>query len=158
LRIIWLFAYSLVLMLLLTSSVPALPLLYFAPFLALCSLTFPFKNALYWAFAIGFLIDLLSSNVPLGTYTAIYCLSFSLLNRYRPPLFEESFLTLPFLVFCFSICFAIFQFAIFKLIGQSFSLTWKWVANELLIMPMKDAIYAIIFFRLPKLLTVHFAR
>jgi rod shape-determining protein MreD len=141
-----LFVYTSFLGLLLSNILPNIQLLYFAPFLTLCLYRLPFSNCLWWALICGFVVDLFSSQLQIGTFALIYCLTVAYLHHFKKHFFEDHKTTLPLMTFAFAICSTLLQFGIFYVMGKPFALSWIWMKNDLFWMPLQDALYGVLFF------------
>jgi hypothetical protein len=140
-----LFLYTCLLTLTLPLLFSSLHLLFFAPFLVLCFYRYPLPYCLWWALICGFIIDLLSSHMRLGAY----CFTSLCLYRYQLYFFEDRFSTLPVMTFFFSILSVLTHVCFSYFTGLPFTLSWSWLANDLLWMPIQNALYAIVAFTLP---------
>lgn len=133
-------------------------ILYFAPFIVLCFYRCPFPNCLIWTFICGFIVDLFSAETVLGNYALNYCLTTFCLYRYRFHFFEDRFSTLPTMTFFFSSLSTLIQVIIFSIIGRPFSLTGSWVFQDLLLVSLQGALFAIVAFTIPFLIISYLKR
>ncbi len=127
-----------------------LPLITFAPFLALSYYRFTLLGALWVAAGCGLIIDLLSST-PLGMYTLNYVFVSFLLYRYRIH-FVEKPLGLASLTLIFSICSLLITRVFFFIYGISLPFTFKGLVTDFLILPIGDGLYSFFCFSLPLIL------
>lgn len=125
------------------------PLLYFAPFMILAFYRTPFNHALWWAFACGCVVDLFSSQTPLGTYALNYCCTTFLLYKTKDHFFEDRLSTLPVMTLLFSTLSNSLQGILLYAFGKAFHLSLEWVQEELILTPLKTALFAIFAFTLP---------
>lgn len=148
-HLFYLFAYVGFLAMSLPLFFPFWHALYFVPFLVLCFYRCPFIHALWWSLLCGFIVDLFSAETRLGTFAMNYCLTTFFLYHYKFHFFEDRMSTLPTLTFAFSCLSMLIQVVIFYAIGKSISLSWEWVINDLMAIPLQGALYAILAFTLP---------
>jgi rod shape-determining protein MreD len=152
------FIYAFGLALIFPIFFPSLYLLYFAPFLVLNFYRCSLQSSLWWAFTCGLMIDLLSSQTPLGIYAINYCFTTICLYRYKFLFFEDRLSTLPVMTFCFAIVTTLIQTGLIYFIGMSFSLSWQWVLSDLFLNAFQNAIYAGLTFSLPSVVVVRMRR
>jgi hypothetical protein len=150
-KLFYLFAYSSCLAMFLPLFFPFWHILYFAPFLVLCFYRCSLIRCLWWSFICGLVIDLFSAETRLGTYAMNHCLTTLCLYRYKFYFFEDRLSTLPAMTFGFSCLSMLIQFLILYLLHPFFSLSWKWIVNDLLLLPLEVAFYAFLAFTLPTL-------
>ncbi|MBA2369631.1 MAG: mreD [Candidatus Protochlamydia sp.] len=136
-------------MLTFSTWLPQLPFFYFAPFLTYLFYHFKKIECLWMAALCGLCIDLLSSQMALGFYALNYVLTVEFLYPYKKHYFPESLSTLAILSFMFAIISTLLQVFLFYCFGQSIILSWEWVKNDLIQMPLWDALYAFLCFALP---------
>jgi rod shape-determining protein MreD len=152
------FVYAFCLAMIIPIFFPSLYLLYFAPFLILSFYRYSLPHCLWWAFTCGLIIDLLSSQTPLGTYTINYCFTTICLYRYKFLFFEDRLSTLPVMTFCFATLSTLIQAGLIYFIGMSFSLSWQWVLSDLFLNAFQNAVYAGLAFSLPFVVVVRIRR
>jgi hypothetical protein len=143
------FIYACCLAMLLPLFFPFLHLLYFPPFLILCFYRCSFVGCLWWALICGLIVDLFSSETRLGNYAINYCLTTLCFYRYKFHFFEDGFSTLPVMSSGFTCLSTLIQVGMFYLIGKPFILSGEWIINDLILIPVQMAIYAILAFSLP---------
>jgi len=144
------------------SSLPALlicliPLLYFphwhlcalAPYLIVCIYRHTRKGAVWRAFAVGLLFDLLSPSTPFGTTPLIYCACAALLYRQKTNFFEDKLSTLPLMTFFFSV----FANTLAALTSPTLHLTLSTFVTDCLALPLLDGVYALAAIALPFTIT-----
>jgi rod shape-determining protein MreD len=142
--------------LLLTFCMPALfphlRLLFLVPFLILAIYQLPLLQCIRIAFLIGLFLDLLSSEAHLGLYALSFCLTTFALYPQKRHFFADSLSTLPVMTFLFSSFSSLMLGALLYNIELINIFSWRWVAADLLVMPLADALYAFCCFILPALL------
>lgn len=146
-----LYFYSLLLSLFLPLLIPNLHIFFFAPFLISAFYRKNQLTCLWLALLSGLTVDLLSSQTRFGIHAVNYCLTILVLFPQRHQFFEDSLSKFPILTFLFGVVSTLFQMILLYSLNQSILLSWKWVASDLLIMPLLDAAYAFLFFTLPSL-------
>jgi hypothetical protein len=126
--------------------VPKLRLTTFAPFLVLVLYQKTLVNSLWWALAIGCLLDLLSGYPRMGLLPLTYCLTIAALTFVKPYFFIEKFSTLPLMTMLFALLSTLILFALMTLFGQALQVTWRWIATDLLFFPLLDGLYGLVWF------------
>ncbi len=128
---------------------PFVKITYFAPYLSLMALKASHTKALWHAFLIGFILDLLTANTPFGFWVINYILTLYALNFLKKLFFEDQITTLPLLsIFFAQISTLLYMFSnIFS--ARTLELNVKWAMIELGLLPLADGIFALIFFSLP---------
>lgn len=130
-------------------AIPQAPLTFFAPFLALMCYKRPLNHCLWYALICGLILDLLSARMRLGVHAVNYCVVTWLLNHLKSRFFEDKIFTLPVMTFWFAILSTLLLVLELKGLGQDLILSWQWVATDLLLFPLADALYALVWFALP---------
>jgi hypothetical protein len=97
----------------------------------------------------GLCIDLLSSQMPLGFFSLNYVLTVEFLYPYKKHYFQENLTTLPILTWAFAIISTLLQVVLFYCFGHAITLNWHWFKNDLVQMPLWDALYAFLCFAFP---------
>lgn len=128
--------------------VPKLHLFYFAPYLILTFYRTTRYKALWAAFGCGLLIDLFSSNSFFGLTALNYCIVTFLLHGQVRNFFEDKFSTLPIMTALFSISSTLLSMVLLSFLGNKVELSWEWGATDLILMPLADALYGLLFFSL----------
>jgi len=157
-HLFYLFAYTFFLAILLPVLFPFWHMLYFAPFIVLSYYRCSLSGCLWWSLICGFVVDLFSADVHIGNFAINYCLATFCLHRFQLHFFEDRLSTLPVMTFGFTSLSALIQVLFFSLINRPFALTWHWFFNDLLLIPLQAAIYAIFAFTLPSLMIRSFKR
>lgn len=101
---------------------------------------------------IGCLIDLLSGYPRMGLLPIAYCLTTAFLYAIKPYFFLEKITTLPLMTFLFGIVSSLILFALMAMFGRPLAVTWQWIASDLLLFPLLDGLYGLIWFaiKLPR--------
>lgn len=148
-RTAFFFIYSLFITVCLPPLFPHLKLMFFAPFLIFVFYHQCQISALWLALAAGLIIDLLSANTRLGFYALTYCLTTWILYKQKQHFFADSLSTLPIMTFLFASLSTTIQVGLLSVFGQSIELSGNWILNDLLWLPLQDALYAGIAFTIP---------
>lgn len=143
--------YSLFLTLVLSAFFPTHGLHCFIPAMIFSFYKHSLQTCLWWAFAIGFTLDLLSSETKLGFYGLNYCLATLILHRYKYQFFEDHLSTLPMMTFIFSFVLTLLSALLYSTVVASLPFSLRWFLHDLIWMPLSDALYAIIAFTIPQL-------
>lgn len=123
---------------------PQVHLFFFCPFLILLIYRRPLAYTLYASLGLGLLLDLLSAHQRLGLHALALCATTGLLFRYRSRLFPDKATTLPIMTYLYSALSTALLFLLLRAFDQPLVPTWEWVATDLLLWPVFDAIYAVI--------------
>ena len=128
---------------------PKIHLFYCAPYLIISLYRLPLTSALWRAYACGILIDLLSSSPLFGLTSLNYCFAIWLLHGQTRHFFEDKLSTLPLMTFLFSLLSTVLSliFAFFS--GHTYPLSKLWAVTDLIMMPLADALYALLLFSFP---------
>ncbi len=143
------FLFALVPTLLSPVLTPWLRINYFAPFLTLMFYKRPLQSCLWYAFGCGFILDLLTARLRLGLYIVNYCLTIGLLYGQKRHFFEDKLSTLPIMTALFSILSTVIQIVLLKIAGTTLELSWAWLGTDLVLFPLADAAYALVWFAIP---------
>lgn len=143
------FLFSLFLTLCFPVLFPTYHLIFFSPFLIILFYQSSYLACLWSALLCGIIIDLLSSDMRLGLYGIIFCLTTALLYNQKRNFFADSLSTLPIMTYLFSLIFTIIQALSLYILEKESILSWKWILTDLVFMPGLDALYAFIVFILP---------
>jgi len=149
LRLIGAFLFALAPILFLSPWLPQWNLTYFAPFIVICFYKKPFETCLWLSLICGLIMDLLSSQRHLGLYSLNYCLATALLYSQKQHFFEDSLSTVPIMCFLFALLTAVIQVPLHTLFESKVTLAKDWWLNDLVLMPMVDALYGFVLFTLP---------
>ncbi len=128
---------------------PAWRLSFFAPFLVLMFYKKSLAQCLWIAFGCGLFIDLLAPYPRLGILAITYCLTTAVVYRGKSSFFEDGLASLPVMTFLFAGISTAIQVLPLKLFANAPILSWYWVATDLLLLPLADALYAWIWFAFP---------
>lgn len=104
-----------------------------------------------WAcLLIGCFLDVTSYSPRFGFLALAYLLTVFSMNSCKRLLARDSFITLPFLTYCFSAITSLYEIILALLFDIPLpSHEFRWVLNDVLLMPLLDAAYSIIIFSLP---------
>ena len=127
---------------------PPFILLTYAPWIALCTLSYPIPKSLYLACLAGCVMDLLSEN-PMGIHALNYTLIAFFLSRWRSYFSSQNPFHLSFFTLLASFFSTLLQLFLLFLFDTRIPFTGQWILGDLLIMPALDALYALIWFSLP---------
>ncbi len=140
--------------LLLTAAL-TLPLLLFpwplaplTPLLALAISTLNLPRTLYLALAAGLLLDL-SADTHFGLHPLAYALTATALYPYRHHIVANRWYTLPILTAITSSLSTFLLFLLLNLFNQGFPLTLPFIATDLLLLPLADALTCLALVTLP---------
>jgi hypothetical protein len=131
----------------LTLFCPSSKLMFFGPPLIILYYQRPLIHCLAWAIGLGLCMDLLSSYNRFGITALNYFLCTLLLYPQKKHFFSDRLSTLPIMTFLFT-AFSLILHAQSQLI----SLSWGWIATDLLLMPLGDALCAFLLYIAPPLL------
>lgn len=129
---------------LLPALYPQVHLFFFSPFLVLLIYRRPLVYCLYAALGIGLLLDLLSAHQRLGLHALALCATTSILFRSRSRFFPDKSTTLPIMTSLYSALSTALLFILLRVFDHHLVLTWEWVATDLLLWPVFDALYALV--------------
>lgn len=130
---------------------PSLGLVFFAPFLAIACIRLPFIPSLSLALFSGLAMDCMSSSFPFGIQIFINCFIVLLLHRFKYHFFEEKMISIAVYTAIFSFFYTISSLFLFSLFEHPVPFSWRGIISDLIIMPLIDGIYGIIWFSLPKI-------
>ena len=133
----------------LTALAPHLKLTFFAPFLIIQFYRSPLYVCLWQAFLCGFIIDLLSTDTPLGAYAFAYTLTSAILFTAKQQFFEDQLMTYPALTALFGSLSSALLMLTLTATGQGLIIGWQTLLTDLIGMPLLDGIYAALCFTLP---------
>ena len=113
----------------------------------------PFKTrrltALWISLLCGSILDLLAANTRFGLYAFNTCLTTWILYRQKRNFFEDSLSTIPLMTLFFSITSTLLQVVLLYTLDRGIAISWMWAVTDLLVLPLADAAYALLFFTLP---------
>ncbi len=145
--LVFAFFLSLITLFMQTILFPGFSLLPFTPFIALVLLRSTLLKSLFLAFLVGSIMDLFSSD-PMGIHALNYTLLSFLLFRYRRYFLFDQPHHLGFFTFLISLSATVLQAFLLFLFDTRIPFTGQWVLGDLLIMPLADAVYAMLCFGL----------
>lgn len=151
-RLDFIFLFCLFFLLCIPVLFPSFRLTFFAPFFIVSCYQKPLKKCLWYAFACGVFLDLLSSSGRLGLHALDYCVTVSILYPQRRHFFADSISTLPMMTFCFSVLSTLIMAILLYSIESYNVFSWAWIATDLFYWSTIDAGYAFLCFVLPALL------
>jgi rod shape-determining protein MreD len=128
--------------------VPRLPLIPFAPFLALIALQTDLKKTLLLSFLAGVFIDLFSDD-PIGLHALNYILTSAFLYRIRTLFSHERPFHLSFFSSIVSLVSTTFQLLLLFLFDRRVPFNGKWIFADLVGAPILDGVYAFVWFAAP---------
>lgn len=94
-------------------------------------------------------MDLLSSHRHLGLFALNYCFVTTLLYPQKQHFFEDSISTLPIMCFFFAVASTLIQIPLHRVFESPIALSQDWWLNDLILMPLFDALYGLVWFTLP---------
>jgi hypothetical protein len=102
------------------------------------------------ALLLGCLLDVVHASPRLGFFGTSYLLSCFVIASLRRYFFKEALSTLSIMTCLFALLLALLQ-PILALLFElpAFPCTLRWIATDLVLMPLADALYAFVFFSLP---------
>jgi len=144
------FALGLLFTLCIPPLIPSLKLFYFIPFLIRCIYLKKLGTCLWIACGVGLILDLFSANSRFGLFSANYVLTTYMLYGQKRNFFEDSWSTLPFMTFVFSVLSTLVQILLLLVVDQHIiPLSLHFVFSDLIVMPLLDAVFAFCLFTLP---------
>jgi rod shape-determining protein MreD len=149
--LIVLFFMALIPALLAPAIFPSLKLTFFAPFLVLVYYKKSYLSSMWIALFCGLIMDIFSSQARFGLYAVNYCVTTWFLFRQKRHFFEDSVSTLPIMTYFFAVISSLVQVLLLSIFVKSMHLTLVWVGTDLIMMPILDAIYAFVWFTLPRI-------
>jgi len=105
-------------------------------------------GCLWWAFASGAAMDLLSSYHHLGLTSLCYIITTGVLRMQKKHFFEDSLSTIPLMTACFSFLSTLIHAIILDVFEQPLPIDGEWIRTNLLMMPFIDAAYGFFVFAL----------
>ncbi|MBI5346419.1 MAG: rod shape-determining protein MreD [Chlamydiae bacterium] len=127
-----------------TAIFPNFRLIFFAPFLVFYYFNFSFISSLWISALCGIIVDSLSSTA-FGVYALNYTIVTALLYREKR-FFNDDPISLASFTMILSTAFSIIFPILLFIFDKPISITGKWVITDLMIMPMVDGIYSLIWF------------
>lgn len=148
--LIYLFIYTFCLSFVLPVFLSSTPIFFYAPFLIVCFYRTKFTHALWWALICGFFVDVFSVHTRLGNTSLVYCCSTFILYRLKFRFFEDGFITFPFLTYVFVSLSTLILGLLYKIIDIHWLVfSWDWIKNDLIILPLKEGLFALFFYTIP---------
>ena len=121
----------------------------FAPFLAFLLTKHEFSKALWLSAFAGLTIDLYTTALPLGAHTLLYTLTVSLLYFYRHLFFFDKKGALALLTALVSMTATLLEIFLFSFFNEEVRIGPLGLVTNVVVMPLVDALYALLFFWLP---------
>jgi len=153
-----LFLYTCTLITFLHLFFSSLHLVYFAPFIVLIFYRCPLKQALWWSFACGMMVDLFLADTRLGTTALNYCTVTFFLHNTQFHFFEDRQSTLPVMTFFYSSLSNLIQGMLLTATGEPFHSSWSWVQSDLLFIPVKTSLFSLLCYNFPLSAYYHLKR
>lgn len=117
-----------------------------APFLIVSYYQKPFIFSLWASLFCGLLLDLLSSQLPIGFHALAFCVTTLILYPQRRHFFADNLTTLPIMTYLFSTLSTAIQAGLHTILERPISFSWTWVFSELISMPALDSLYSFLIF------------
>lgn len=130
-------------------SFPEVRFLSFAPCITLALARLEFTYGLWIAACCGMVIDLFSSSLPLGFFALNYALTGTLIYRYRKYFDEESIHVFSLYTILFSFVSTLLHCILYALIHMHVPLKGITLVTDLMIMPLLDGGYALLWVLYP---------
>ena len=127
---------------------PDFVILAFAPWIALVVLTCSLPKCLSLAMLAGSFLDILSDD-PMGVHALNYTLIACFAYRYRRYFSYDQPLHLSLFTLLLSFGSTLLQLFLLFLFDRRIPFTGEWIFGDLIIMPLADAIYALLWFAYP---------
>ena len=150
------FSVALILTFTIPAISPSLQIYYFIPFLVRCFYKKTFAKTLTIALIVGILLDTYFANSRFGLYGVNYFLTTIFLYSLKRHFFEDSFTTLPFMTYFFSVTSSIIQWMLILVLDKHYiPLTSHFILVDFFLMPLLDVLFAVLvtfplfFFRKP---------
>lgn len=131
----------------LSSVFPHLHLMTLAPFLVILYLNLKPISALWCSTLTGLFSDLFSSHL-FGMYALLFALTSALLYRQKR-FFNEKPINLAIFTALVSLLLSLMQPLFLFLFEKGVALSGRWILTDLLLLPLLDGLYALIWFSLP---------
>jgi hypothetical protein len=127
-----------------TALLPTLHFFAFAPFLAIVYQKRSLAYSLWVATGCGLIVGLLTSEAKLSIIN--FVLITLILHRQKRHFFEDHLGTLPIFTFFISSIFTFLQFILLAIADRNPPFSWQLFFTDILIMPLFDALYAVVWF------------
>lgn len=129
-----------------SAFLPSLHLMAFSPFLALVYQKKRFVYSLWIALGCGLIMDLLTSQTRFGLVAINYLTTTLILQRQKRHFFEDRSLALCLFTFIISAVSTLIQGIFLIIAGETLQLSGKFFFTDLVLMPLFDALYALVWF------------
>lgn len=128
---------------------PLFRLSFFAPFLIITYYQKSYLGSLKSSFFCGVILDLLSSPLRFGVWTLNFLTTTTLLYPQKRNFFADSMMTLPLLVFFFSVVSTLVQLFLLFIFSKPFPISLPWIFTDLIFMPLLDSLFSFFWFIVP---------
>lgn len=129
-----------------TALVPHWHVMAFAPFLAITYQRNKLLGALWLALICGLIMDLITSQFRMGMFSLNYLLTTLLLFSQRRHFFEDKSLAISLYSALISFVSSLIHFFLLFCMGNNPAFSLKFFMADLLVMPLFDAVYALVWF------------
>lgn len=119
---------------------------FFAPFLTTVYYAFPLSKALWIAAGAGYTLDLMSSEFKFGLSALSFVLTTSTLYQQKRHFFEDKALAFSLYTILISLTSRILQILFIHLFDRGISFSFLMFLNNIIIMPILDGGYALLWF------------
>lgn len=126
-----------------------LRLIAFAPFFAILFVRKPYLFSLWTACLCGLLVDLCNTDIRFGLFSLGYLLTTVFAHRIKSRFFETSPLSICVYTSIISALFSVIQCILMPLFHETLSLSMRVLITSCILMPLVDALYALIWFICP---------
>jgi hypothetical protein len=131
---------------------PGIKIAFYAPLIVACYYRLPYIYCIWTSLGCGLVLDILSSQHMFAMHTLVYCLSTALTFRHKQHFYDDSISTIPVLTAIFSGTATILQLIVLYIQNMTFTITWRWILTDLILMSLLDSLYAFSCFTLPFIL------
>lgn len=125
---------------------PSIKLFYFSAFLVLVYYQKSYLSSLWISLACGLILDLLASNIRFGLHALNFTMTTAIVYKQRWNFFADSFSTLPIMTFLFSFTSSVLQALLLYIFAIHFPLSFQWILTDIFVLPILDALFAVIWF------------
>lgn len=153
--LLFLFVYSIFLSILAPIYSPKVLIAVFAPFLTIIYAKSTYAKALWISFIVGLYFDLLASKLPLGFYSLSYCLTTTIVYRYRIFFSIEKWWIFPLYSAIFSFCSSLIQMVLLTIFQANVPISILMIFSDLILLPLIDGLFALCFFNIPIALFIY---
>ena len=129
--------------------IPNVRFIPYAPLITIIISRFNRAEAIWLAALVGLMIDLYSKGAMLGVFSLNYCISTIIIYRYRKFFSEEKIHIYALYTTLFSVISTAIHFFLFALVETPLKLTFFTIFTDLILMPIFDGVYALVFILTP---------